>query len=113
VSLASNENSAGLLPGLAEIIATAARDIHRYPDPAANRLLQRLSEHLDVHPDQIALGTGSVAICQQITAATCSPGDEVLRGVPDRDATGPCSIGSGAAVTGQPPRFTSHGCCDH
>ena len=78
VSLASNENSTGLLPGLAEIIATAAKDVHRYPDPAANRLLQRLSEHLHVHPDQIALGTGSVAICQQITAATCSPGDEVV-----------------------------------
>lgn len=78
VSLASNENTAGPLPGLDQIITAAAKQTHRYPDPAANRLLQRLSEYLDVDPDGIALGTGSVAICQQITAATCSPGDEVV-----------------------------------
>ncbi len=78
VSLASNESVGGPPPGVVEAIAQAAADSHRYPDPAANQLLQRLAEQLDVDADRIALGTGSVAICQQITSTACSPGDEVI-----------------------------------
>lgn len=78
VSLASNEAPFGPLPGVTEAIARAAVHSHRYPDPAANLLLERLAAHAGVSPDQIALGTGSVAICQQITTTACSPGDEVV-----------------------------------
>ena len=78
VSLASNESVGGPPPGVVEAIALAAADSHRYPDPAANQLLQRLAAQLDVDADRIALGTGSVAICQQITSTACSPGDEVI-----------------------------------
>ena len=78
VSLASNESVGGPLPEVVAAIARAAGDSHRYPDPVANQLLERLSVKLGVDADQVALGTGSVAICQQITTSACSPGDEVI-----------------------------------
>lgn len=77
-SLASNEVPYGPLPGVAEAVAERLPELNRYPDPAATELTLALSERLGVGADELTLGTGSVAICQQVTLAACSPGDEVM-----------------------------------
>ncbi|SFD86530.1 histidinol-phosphate aminotransferase [Actinopolyspora alba] len=78
VKLASNEVSAGPLPSVVEAITRAAHDVHRYPDMAATELVETLADRLEVTTDRIAVGCGSVALCQQIVQATCEPGDEVV-----------------------------------
>lgn len=77
-SLASNEVPFGPLPGVAEVVAERLPELNRYPDPASTALTLALSERLGVGADELSLGTGSVAVCQQITLAACSPGDEVV-----------------------------------
>lgn len=77
-SLASNEVPGDPLPGVAEAIAEHLPRLNRYPDPAATALTVGLAERLDVGTEELTLGTGSVAVCQQITLAACSPGDEVI-----------------------------------
>lgn len=77
-SLASNETPYGPLPGVAEAIAAAAGEVHRYPDPASTALTAALAAHLGVGVDELTLGTGSVAVCQQTVVAACAPGDEVI-----------------------------------
>lgn len=78
IKLASNEVSAGPLPGVDEVIAQAAADVHRYPDMGAGRLTEALSARLDVAPERIAVGCGSVALCQQLVQITCTEQDEVV-----------------------------------
>ena len=77
-SLASNETVFGPLPGVAEQLQEALSSIHRYPDPAASQLIDALARHLHVGVDEISVGTGSVAVCQQVIVAACTPGDEVI-----------------------------------
>lgn len=79
IKLASNEVSGGPLPGVRETVATAACEVHRYPDIAVGRLTEVLAERFGVDTGRVAVGCGSVALCQQIVQATCNgPEDEVL-----------------------------------
>ncbi|MDQ3762118.1 MAG: pyridoxal phosphate-dependent aminotransferase [Actinomycetota bacterium] len=78
VKLASNEVSAGPLPSVIAAICDAAADVNRYPDPEATALVDRLAVRLDVPPSHLAIGCGSVALCQQLVQATCGPADEVV-----------------------------------
>lgn len=59
-------------------IEEAARGVHRYPDPASRRLVSALAQRFDVAPEQLALGTGSVAVVGQLLWATVGPGDSVV-----------------------------------
>jgi histidinol-phosphate aminotransferase len=78
VKLASNEMSAGPLPSVIAAISDAAADVNRYPDTQATALVDRLALRLDVPPSQLAVGCGSVTLCQQLVQVTCGPADEVL-----------------------------------
>lgn len=78
IKLASNEVSLGPLPSVVEAIAQAAGHINRYPDSGAGELVARLARKLDVSEDQVAVGCGSVTLCQQLVQATCTPDDEVM-----------------------------------
>lgn len=78
IKLASNEVSAGPLPSVVKAIAEAATGINRYPDSGCTELTGRLSERLGVPADHLALGCGSVTLCQQLVQATCTENDEVL-----------------------------------
>ena len=78
VKLGSNEVSAGPLPSVVAAIRDAAAGANRYPDNGAAALVDRLAAQLDVPPSQLAVGAGSVALCQQLVQATCTPTDEVL-----------------------------------
>ena len=59
-------------------IEQAARGVHRYPDPFSRRLVAALADRFDVAPEQIALGTGSVAVVGQLLWAAAGPGDSVV-----------------------------------
>ena len=76
--ISSNENPYPPLPHVLEAIERAARDMHRYPDVTSARLVAAISDHFDVPADHIAVGTGSVAVCGQLTTATSGPGSEVV-----------------------------------
>lgn len=80
IKLASNEVPAGPLPSVAKAIAEAALQVHRYPDTGAGELTTRLAAKLGVPEAQIAIGCGSVSLCQQLIQATCTERDEVVFG---------------------------------
>lgn len=52
--------------------------MNRYPDMAATELRERLADFVDVEPGEVSVGPGSVGVLQQILAATCGPGDQVM-----------------------------------
>jgi len=76
--LSSNEIAHPPLPSVVAAIVDAASEINRYPDPFTTKLIQALSEKFSVPVDQIATGTGSVGVCQQIIQAVAGAGDEVI-----------------------------------
>jgi histidinol-phosphate aminotransferase len=80
LKLASNETTEGPLPSVATAIAAAAADVNRYPDNGAVELTGELAKHLDVAPENIQTGCGSVTLCQNLITIATRPGDEVLFG---------------------------------
>jgi histidinol-phosphate aminotransferase len=78
IKLASNEVSLGPLPSVVQAIAAAATGINRYPDSGAVELTGRLSEKLGVPAETLAIGCGSVSLCQQLVQATCTEADDVI-----------------------------------
>ncbi len=78
IKLASNEVPGGPLPSVAKAIAEAALGVNRYPDSGSQLLRERLARELDVPVERIAIGCGSVSLCQQTIQAVCEPGDEVI-----------------------------------
>ncbi|GAA4853425.1 histidinol-phosphate transaminase [Actinomycetospora corticicola] len=78
VKLASNEVALPPHPHVQQAVAEAVAVANRYPDITVTTLTQRLADHLGVAPERIATGCGSVALCGQLVAAVCSPGDEVV-----------------------------------
>ncbi|WP_433408892.1 histidinol-phosphate transaminase [Saccharomonospora azurea] len=78
IKLASNEVPGGPLPSVADAIARASHEINRYPDLGAWALVDRLAREYDVPTAQVAVGCGSVSLCQQFVQALCAPGEEVL-----------------------------------
>src|SRR5215216_3300597 len=75
IKLASNEVAAGPLPSVTKVIADAANAVNRYPDMAAGALIERIARHVGVEVERIAVGCGSVSVCQQLIQATCSGAD--------------------------------------
>ena len=84
VKLASNEMAYPPLPSVVTAIEAAlargAAGINRYPDNSAADLIAALAGFVGAEREQIAVGCGSVALCQQLVQATCDAGDEVLFG---------------------------------
>lgn len=76
--LSSNEIAHSPLPSVVAAIVDAASEINRYPDPFTTKLIQALSEKFSIPADQIATGTGSVGVCQQIIQSVAGAGDEVI-----------------------------------
>ncbi|MGH3724785.1 MAG: histidinol-phosphate transaminase [Mycobacterium sp.] len=80
IKLASNETVDGPLPSVRAAIAEATSLINRYPDNGYAELRSHLAKHVDMPPEHIAVGCGSVSLCQQLVQITASVGDEVLFG---------------------------------
>jgi histidinol-phosphate aminotransferase len=78
IKLASNEVPYGPLPGVAEAIAEAATQTHRYPDMGVTALRDKLAEHYGVSPERLATGCGSVAMAEHLARATSMAGDEII-----------------------------------
>ncbi|MCV7377049.1 aminotransferase [Mycobacterium alsense] len=82
IKLASNETVLGPLPSVRAAIERATDRINRYPDSACVQLKAALAKHLgsDFAPEHVAVGCGSVSLCQQLVQITASVGDEVVMG---------------------------------
>ncbi len=84
IKLASNETVHGPLPSVRAAIAAAAETINRYPDNGYVELKEQLAKHVSKDgpftPEHIAVGCGSVSLCQQLIQITSSVGDEVIFG---------------------------------
>lgn len=79
VKLASNETTAGPLPSTVKAIAEAVEEANRYPDNQSGELRAALADFLGVATANVAVGCGSVALCQELVQITCSaPTDEVV-----------------------------------
>ncbi|TCO64417.1 histidinol-phosphate transaminase [Actinocrispum wychmicini] len=78
IKLASNEVAGGPLPSVAKAIGQAAAEIHRYPDTGCGELTERLAAKLGESPERIAIGCGSVTLCQQMIQALCTEQDTVV-----------------------------------
>ncbi|MBN4925444.1 histidinol-phosphate transaminase [Hoyosella rhizosphaerae] len=78
IKLASNETSPPPLPSVVSAIAEAAAGVNRYPDNGAVAVREALAAKFATTVERIAVGCGSVSLCQQLVLATCSPGDEVV-----------------------------------
>ena len=78
IKLASNESPFGPLPGVAEAVAAAVRDVNRYPDHTAEALRERFAAHVGVDPQRVAAGPGSVGLLEQLALAYVDHGDEVV-----------------------------------
>lgn len=79
VKLASNEVALPPTAPVLAAIAEAAAAGNRYPDLAATGLTARLAAALGTDAARIAVGCGSVSLCQQLVQATChEPSDEVV-----------------------------------
>jgi len=82
IKLASNETVFGPLAGVREAIERATDAVNRYPDNGCMELRAALAKHLgsDFAPEHVAVGCGSVSLCQQLVQITASAGDEVIFG---------------------------------
>jgi histidinol-phosphate aminotransferase len=100
--LSSNENPYPPLPGVLEAVARAAEQMNRYPDMGCVVLYDALAARLDVAPEQIAAGTGSVAVLYHLLQAYCDPGDEVVHAWRSFEAY-PIAASVGGAVSVQVP----------
>ncbi|MBJ7399017.1 histidinol-phosphate transaminase [Mycolicibacterium sp.] len=80
IKLASNETVQGPLPSVRNAIAAAVETINRYPDNGHIELKEHLARHVDFAPEHIAVGCGSVSLCQQLIQITSAAGDEVVFG---------------------------------
>lgn len=78
VKLASNETTLGPLPSVLDAILQAAATVNRYPDNGSAELIAALAARLDMSADRIAVGCGSVSLCQELVQITCNDGDEVI-----------------------------------
>ncbi len=75
--LSSNENPYPPLAGVVEAVA-AAGAFNRYPDASALGLREVLAARHGVTPDEIHVGSGSVALLSQFIAAASGPGTTVV-----------------------------------
>ncbi|MBA2388710.1 MAG: histidinol-phosphate transaminase [Geodermatophilaceae bacterium] len=78
VKLASNEVAFEPLPSVIAAVTAAAASMNRYPDNSAQLLTETLAVRAAVDTAQIAVGCGSVSLCQQLLQAFAGPGDEVI-----------------------------------
>lgn len=78
VILSSNEVSTPAPPSVLAAIADAATEVNRYPQMANDDLMARTSAYIGVPEERIAIGCGSVSLCQQLIQAMCTEGQEVV-----------------------------------
>jgi histidinol-phosphate aminotransferase len=78
IKLASNENPLAPSDRVQRAVATALRQLNRYPDGSAFYLRQALAKKHGVSPDQVLPGNGSNELIELIVRAFLKPGDEAV-----------------------------------
>lgn len=78
VNLSTNECCLGPAPGVAEAVAEAGQDAHRYADTACSRLRQAIGAAHGLDPARIVCGNGSEEILDLVGRIHARPGDEIL-----------------------------------
>jgi histidinol-phosphate aminotransferase len=78
LKLSSNELPLAPLPGVLAAATQMLGRMNRYPDAGCTALYQALADDLEVEPDQLAAGAGSVDVLYRAVAAFAGPGDEVV-----------------------------------
>jgi histidinol-phosphate aminotransferase len=78
IKLASNENPLPPIQSIVDAVAIAATGANRYADHRATAVRERLATRLDLSPDQVTVGAGSVGLLQQVFLTYVDPGDEVV-----------------------------------
>ncbi|ORJ52558.1 pyridoxal phosphate-dependent aminotransferase [Mycobacterium simiae] len=108
IKLASNETVFGPLPGVRAAIEQATDIVNRYPDNGCVHLKAALAKHLGpgFEPEHVAVGAGSVSLCQQLIQITASAGDEVIFGWRSFELYPPLVQVAGAAAVRVP--LTDH-----
>ncbi|WP_077087251.1 pyridoxal phosphate-dependent aminotransferase [Mycobacterium rhizamassiliense] len=108
IKLASNETVFGPLPSVRAAIEHATDIVNRYPDNGCVALKAALAEHIDsgFTPENIAVGCGSVSLCQQLIQITSAVGDEVIFGWRSFELYPPLTQVSGATAIKVP--LTAH-----
>lgn len=104
VKLASNEVPYPPPESVQRAVAVAAGGVHRYPDDGGLALRERLAARLGVQVDEVLLGAGSVALCQQAVLATTDPGDEAVWCWPSFEAYPIIGRQAGATIVAPPLR---------
>lgn len=79
---ASDGRRFGPLPSVSVALENAAPTIGCYPDNDCTELKSALAGHLDTDVEHLAVGCGSVSLCQQLIQITATVGDEVMFGWP-------------------------------
>ena len=98
-SLASNESSFGASPAVAAALPAAVARLHRYPDPLASRLRDRLAARLGVDPDAVLVANGSDELVYLLVMAYAAGGGAVVCADPPYRIHDIAARMLGAAVT--------------
>ncbi len=80
--LASNENPLGPSPRALDAVKNSVDEMNLYPDDANFYLKNKLSEMLDVTPNELFIGNGSVEIIHYATLAFLNPSERVIMSKP-------------------------------
>ena len=78
IKLASNETAYPVLPARRRADRRGAAGANRYPDNGRVGLTTALAERYGVATDRVAVGCGSVALCQQLVRVVAGAGDEMI-----------------------------------
>lgn len=79
IKLSANENALGCSPNALAAYRDAASDIHRYPDPGAERLRAAIARKFELDPARIVFGTGSDEVFSMLSQAYLMPGDNIVQ----------------------------------
>ena len=80
IILSSNELSGPPPATVLDAVTEAAADVNRYPAMGADELMDRTAATFGLDRARLAVGCGSVSLCQQLVQALCTEGDEVVFG---------------------------------
>lgn len=82
LDLSSNESPFSPSPKVAEVLATLAPQVVRYPDPTCRALRNALARHTSLPSNRIAIGNGAENLIELICQALLCPGDRVVTQAP-------------------------------